>query len=85
MTVQGNSTSNVFASNVVDILDAFNTSKYKTIRNLNGDDTNGSGIIALASGLWQNTNAITSISISTNGYGDFSQYSHVALYGIKGA
>jgi hypothetical protein len=80
---QGTSTSNVFAADVVDILDAFNTSKYKTIRNLGGSDANGAGAISLSSALWQNTNAITDISISTNGYGDFLQYSQVALYGVK--
>ena len=79
----GTSTSNVFAPNIVDILDAFNTSKYKTIRALGGVDANGSGGIALSSALWQNTNAITDISISTNGYGDFLQYSTAALYGVK--
>jgi hypothetical protein len=80
---QGTSTSNVFAADVVDILDAFNTSKYKTIRSLGGSDANGAGAISLSSALWQNTNAITSISISTNGYGDFVQYTTVALYGVK--
>ena len=80
---QGTSTSNVFAADVVDILDAFNTSKYKTIRSLGGSDANGAGTVALSSALWQNTNAITDISISTNGYGDFLQYTQIALYGVK--
>ena len=83
LNTQGTSTSNVFAPNIVDILDAFNTSKYKTVRVLGGSDVNGSGTVALSSALWQSTNAITSISISTNGYGDFLQYSTAALYGVK--
>jgi hypothetical protein len=77
----GNSTS--FAAGVFDVLDYSNTSKNKTARTLYGTDQNGSGLIFLASGLWQNTAAITSITI-TSGAGDFAQYSQFALYGIKG-
>lgn len=84
--VMGTSTANVFAANIVDILDYADTAKFKTIRTLNGADVNGSGgSVALASSLWQSTSAINSISLSTGGYGDFLQYSHFALYGIKGA
>ena len=68
-------------SAICDILDYTNTSKYKTVRVLNGDDQNGSGIIMLASGNWRSTSAITSIQITSSG---FSQYSQFALYGIKG-
>ena len=68
---------------VVDVLDYANTSKYKTMRSLNGSDNNGSGYILLRSGLWQNTNAITSITIYPN-TGTISANSHFALYGIKG-
>jgi len=85
-SVMGTSTANNFATNVIDILDYADTNKYKTIRSFNGADVNGSGgSVALASCLWQSTSAINSISISTGGYGDLLQYSHFALYGIKGA
>jgi hypothetical protein len=73
-----------FGGIVLDILDYANTNKYKTFRLLGGVDANGSGAITFTSGLWRNTNAITSIKL----YGDaanFTQYSHFALYGIKGA
>jgi len=70
-------------SSICDILDYTNTSKYKTARILNGDDQNGSGIIMLASGNWQNTAAITSITIFEDS-GVFGQYSRFSLYGIKG-
>jgi hypothetical protein len=85
INVMGTNTSNTFGSNVVDILDYKNTNKFKTIRTLTGGDGNGSGSVGLMSTLWQSTAAINSISISTAGYGDFLQYSHFALYGIKGA
>lgn len=78
-----NQTSGIFGVTVLDILDYKNTSKYKTIRTLGGNDANGSGIIALFSGLWQNTNAITSITIDQQNGSNFQQYSNFALYGIK--
>jgi hypothetical protein len=68
---------------ICDILDYANTSKYKTVRVLNGDDQNGSGIIMLASGSWRNTAAIDTINITPNS-GSFAQHSSFALYGIKG-
>jgi len=72
---------------VMDILDYKDTNKYKTSRSLFGYDLNGSGYVVLASGLWMNTNAITSIKITPDNpaNGDFLQYSHFALYGIKSA
>ena len=69
---------------VIDILDYANTNKYKTVRTLSGNDSNGSGNVQLMSGLWLSTNAITSIKF-INTSGNFNQYSHFALYGIKAA
>jgi len=73
----------IFGDVVIDILDYANTSKYKTMRGLGGADRNGSGIIALSSGLWMNTSAVTSLTITLE-TGNFAQYSSIALYGIKG-
>lgn len=71
---------------IIDILDYKNTNKYKTLRALGGMDNNGSGAVSYSSGLWQNTNAITEIDLTTiAGTFNFTQYSHFALYGIKGA
>lgn len=77
--------SNNFGASVIDILDYANTSKYKTLRNLTGTDNNGNGGLTLGSGLWQNTSAISSISITQWDGTSFLQYSQFALYGIKGA
>lgn len=74
----------VFGTNILDILDYSNTNKNKTLRFLGGMDTNGSGKVALMSDLWRSTSAITSIKF-TPSTGSFVQYSHFALYGIKGA
>jgi hypothetical protein len=75
---------NIFSATVLDILDYANTNKYKTTRSLSGTDANGSGFLAPYSGLWMNTNAITSIKLTPYA-GNFAQYSHFALYGIKEA
>lgn len=73
-----------FGANIIDILDYTNTNKYTTLRTLMGWDGNGSGYISLASGLWMNTNAVTSIKLIPHS-NNFTQYSHFALYGIKSA
>jgi hypothetical protein len=77
--------SNIFGTGVIDILDYANTNKYKTTRSLNGNDENGDGYIGFYSGLWQNTNAITSIKFYNRDGNNLVQYSQFALYGIKGA
>jgi len=81
---RGTAASNTFGSAIVDILDYKNTNKYKTMRSLAGVDENGGGLVWLASGLWQSTNAITTIRLTPDG-GNLNTYSSFALYGIKGA
>jgi len=77
-------TTNVFNASVMDILDYTNTNKNKVARVLWGFDANGSGYIGLNSGYSNVTNAISSITLSPSGGGGIGQYSHFALYGIKG-
>ncbi len=79
-----NAGSNIFGGGVVDILDYANTNKYKTLRTLSGEDRNGSGFLFYQSGSWRSTSAITSIKLYPSS-GNLAQYSHFALYGIKGA
>lgn len=67
---------------ISDIHDYASTTKNKTVRSFNGYDANGSGEIELASGVWLNTSAITSIKVEIGGAA-FSTGSTVALYGIK--
>jgi hypothetical protein len=71
-----------FGANVIDILDYKDTNKYTTSRALSGADANGSGFVQFMSGLWINTSAVTTITIT--GDSNFDQYSSFALYGIKG-
>jgi len=86
--VYGTGTTGYPAAAVLDILDYANTNKYKTVRSLGGSDSNnGNGGIGIMSGSWRNTAAITSITINAYSAGSastFNQYSHFALYGIKG-
>lgn len=74
-----------FATGVIDILDYANTNKYKTVRILGGFDNNTSGGIWIRSGLWMNTNAITSIKIESDLGSALNQYTQFALYGLKTA
>jgi hypothetical protein len=79
---QAGDTANVFGAFVVDILDYADTNKNKTLRSLDGVDTNGAGIIAFRSGAWRSTVAINTIRITASS-NNFSQYSSFALYGIR--
>jgi len=76
----GNATS-TFGASVIDILDYANTNKYKTSRSFSGADANGSGFVQFFSGLWMNTAAVTTITIS--GDSNFQEYSSFSLYGVK--
>lgn len=78
-----NAGANIFGASVLDILDYQNTSKNKTLRNLAGFDNNGGGQIYFTSGLWPNTSAINSITLTAEGSTNFAQYSQFALYGVK--
>lgn len=75
---------NIFSCGIVDILDYTNTSKYKTMRNFGGYDLNGSGAASLVSNLWMSTASISTITIFLRTGINFGQYSHFALYGIRG-
>lgn len=80
----GTAGSNTFGVGIFDLLDYANGNKYKTARILGGEDNNGGGWVAMNSGLWLNTSAVTSIRFQTNALGNFVEYSHFALYGLKG-
>jgi hypothetical protein len=81
--IPDSTTTSTFGVGVLDILDYANTNKYKTTRCIGGfsNNTAGNQLVGMQSASWQKTNAITSINLS--GF-TFAQYSHFALYGIKG-
>jgi hypothetical protein len=68
---------------VLDILDYANTNKFKTVRSLTGVDANGSGFVALMSGLYRSTTAITSIKLFSTYGSNWTSTSTFALYGVK--
>ena len=68
---------------IVDIHDYASTTKNKTVRLANGIDINGGGYMALWSGLYLSTTAVSSLTVTAGG--GFTTGSTVSLYGIKGA
>ena len=81
----GTFTTNGFSAHILDILDFSSTSKNTTVRQLAGVVGNYNDV-RLASGLWNSTSAVTSITLaqyitSTN----FVSGTRLSLYGVKGA
>jgi hypothetical protein len=84
--VGANATANTFGIAVIDILDPFETTKNKTVRTLGGRvPANGETRIALSSGLWANTAAVSSINIAPEAGSQWVTNSRFSLYGIKAA
>jgi hypothetical protein len=75
-TATGDSGCGIFS-----IVDYASTSKYKTLRGLTGSTANS--YIALVSGLWMSTSALSSIQLNFAG-DPLAAGSTFALYGIKG-
>lgn len=71
-----------FGAVILDVLDAFETTKYTTFRMLGGAKPDGEDHIWLGSGLWMNTNALTEIKLFANS-GNFGSNSRFSLYGLK--
>jgi hypothetical protein len=88
ITSQYSDPTSMFGAGVIDILDYTSTNKAKTVRTLTGYDTNGAGKLMLRSGAWyKNTSSVyeaVSSLVLTPVSGTIQQYSHFALYGIRG-
>lgn len=83
INTQSTDTASSFASSVTDILDYTATNKNKTVRSLWGKDTNGAGLVGLASALWINSStAINSITVLPQS-GTIAQFSQFTLYGVR--
>ena len=76
-------TAGMFSGYVIDILDYADSSKNTSVRSFHGGDFNGSGGVNLMSAAWNDTDAVTSITLVEGGGYYFKQYSTFALYGIK--
>lgn len=80
VTSKSTEPANAYAPAVWDILDAYSTTKNKTVRVLAGTWIPE---IIFGSGLWANTSSITSINLLAFG-NNFASGSRFSLYGIKG-
>lgn len=79
------SATNVFGASKMDILNYATTSYNKSWIVRESSDMNGSGTVALGTGLYRSTTAITRLDIVIQGTGNFAAGSVFALYGIKKA
>jgi hypothetical protein len=69
---------------IIDIHDYASTTRNKTVRSFEGSDNNGTGDVTLVSGLWLNTAAVTSATVSVLGGINYAAGTTISLYGIKG-
>ena len=74
----GGAAANTFGAGVTDILDAFETTKYKTFRTISA---RSNVQVKMWSGSWRNLAAIDSITIQ--GGANHAQFSRFSLYGLK--
>jgi hypothetical protein len=81
---RGDSTASSFGAGVIDILDPFSTTKNKTLRGLGGIAISGTTNIALRSGSWASTDAVTSITCLPFSADNWVSGSRFSLYGIRG-
>ena len=75
-------TANAFAVGVVDIVDAFSSTKNTTLRGLGGVSSSFNQIM-LNSGLWVNTASITSIALLSGNGANLVTGTRISLYGIR--
>ena len=80
ITSASGAVANNFSAIVTDILDPFETTKFKTTRSLAGFT---GGAIQLMSGNWRNTGAITTIALTPLLGTNFIAGSRFSLYGIR--
>lgn len=78
-----NATSGIYSAVVCDILDPFETSKFKTTRTLSGVLEGGTNFVQLWSGNWRNTNQLTTLTITDFFGANLGAGTRVSLYGLK--
>lgn len=80
----GADTTNAFGAFVLQITDYTSTNKTKTQRLFSGRRGSSQYAVSLRSGLWNSTNAITTITLNNFFSSNFVSGTRVSLYGIKG-
>jgi len=76
----GNSASTTTAGAVIDILDAFSSTKNTTVRAFSGNGV----IVSFSSGAYFNTASLTSITLGSRYATNLVATSRLSLYGIRG-
>jgi hypothetical protein len=76
------SPASAYSAVVTDILDFTSTTKNKTVRTLGGGP-NGYNMVNLISGLWRNTNAVTSITLTAQAGDSYAANTRISIYGVK--
>lgn len=74
-------TANSFGANIIDIFDAFETTKFTTSKALTGQ-VGSFNRVALESGLWKNTAAVNSVTFDDI-FGNILANSRFSLYGLR--
>lgn len=77
-----NAAANIFGATVIDITDAYSTTKNKTIRSLSGVSGGTDPRINILSGVYLKTDALTSLTFAGTD-GNLITGSRFSLYGIK--
>jgi hypothetical protein len=78
------SSSTIMGATIIDILEYKNTNIYKTVRALSGWNNNTYGALWFGSMNWRVADAIHTIVIKPQYGSNFTEFSKLALYGIKG-
>lgn len=82
-TTGGTALANTWGVGILDILDYTNTNKKKVMRSVGGQDQSTSGVVMLASSLWNFTTTINSITVFNQTTGAFTDGTRFDLYGIS--
>lgn len=80
-----NAGTSVFGAGTVDLLDVFESTKYKTARSLSGYTSGSGSEVYLFSGAWYLTTAVSSMTLIPNIGTNFVTGSRFSLYGLKAA
>jgi hypothetical protein len=83
LTNENSYTANTFTSGEIYIPN-YTSSNYKSTSSDDVQESNAAGVFSyLSAGLWSNTSAITSITITPTSSNSFAQYSTFYLYGVS--
>jgi hypothetical protein len=77
------STSGIFGSNTMHILNYANTATFKTVLSRNAVDLNGSGFVHLRVNLWRSTSAVNKLDIYNTNAEYWTVGTRISIYGVR--